>query len=155
MSDRDPVRLKDVLEGFTGPKGFGAPLDAGRLWREWRSIVGDGIAAHAEPTSLRNGVLRVRTESPAWATEIGYLADVIKTEANRRLGKDVVSAVRVWTGAPRKSPSEAPEATSDRPPGPVGEGVSSDAGSTPREADPLTALERARRAWQRARWGRR
>ena len=155
MAERDPIRLRDVLEGFSGPKGFGAPLDAGLLWREWRSIVGEGIADHAEPTSLRSGVLRVRTDSPAWATEIGYLADVIKTEANRFLGKEVVTSVRIWTGAPRNSLSEAHEVTSTQHPDRLPGSDSRTPRSGDQEPDPVSALERARRAWQRARTGRR
>lgn len=143
----DPLRLKDLLPDATAGLGIPAPEATGRIWSSWRDVVGPGVAAHAEPTSLRGGVLRVRADSPAWATEIGYLADEIRSRVNAATGARLVTEVRVWTGpgnpgaAPRPGPgaaaAEAPE-TPDREP--------------PR--DPAEALERARRAWAK-RWRRR
>jgi hypothetical protein len=123
-----------------GMKDAGA---TGRLWRRWADIVGPGVAAHAEPTSLRAGVLRVRADSPAWATEIAYLAEEIRNRASAVVGAPLIAEVRVWTA-----------------PGPVsGEGFEAPVGASAgaqREAlpdDPATALQRARRAWERRRRG--
>lgn len=140
----DLLRLKDLLPAATGRLGIPSPEATGRVWSAWPDIVGPAVAAHAEPTSLREGVLRIRADSPAWATEIGYLADEIRTRANAVTGAALVSEVRVWTG-PRPSsslpgsgaagaPREAP-AAADREPA----------------RDPAEALERARRAWAKRR----
>ena len=143
MSD-EPARVRDLLDDAGGRLGVAQPLQAGIVWRRWAAIVGDTIAAHAEPSSLRDGVLRVRTESPAWATEIGYLAPDIRAKVNRALGREVVTEVRVWSG-----------------PGPVraatGGGRQSPAPATPESHPdgPLEALERARAAWARRRGRRR
>jgi predicted nucleic acid-binding Zn ribbon protein len=122
--------------------GLDHPREVGVVWDRWRAIVGEDIAAHAEPSSLRGGLLRVRTDSPAWATEIGYLADEIRKKANETVGRELVTEVRVWTG-----------------PGAIqGRGRASGASSGAREApraplpeDPEEALQRARRAWLRRR----
>jgi predicted nucleic acid-binding Zn ribbon protein len=108
------------------------------VWAHWREIVGPSIADHADPTSLRQGVLRVRADSPAWATEIGYLGTEIKTRINAAVGSTLVDEVRVWIGA-------RVERKDRRPP---------DEGRTrprPRAAsdDPEAALERAKKAWSR------
>ncbi len=143
MTD-DPLRLKDLLPDATGRLGIPSPEATGRVWAAWGDIVGPAVAAHAEPTSLRDGVLRVRVDSPAWATEIGYLADEIRSRANAVTGQPLVSEVRVWTGpasgrsgaraAGRPTPDADPEEP-DREPA----------------KDPAEALERARRAWSRRR----
>lgn len=136
----DPLRLKHLLSDATGRLGIPSPEATGRVWSAWAEIVGPAVAAHAEPTSLRGGVLRVRADSPAWATEIGYLAEEIRARANAVTGRPLVSEVRVWTG-PRPSGG-----TSSGAAGPA-------AGTTPGDADrdppkdPGEALERARRAW--------
>jgi hypothetical protein len=131
--------LKDLLGSVA--RRLGADADAGTVAAMWREIVGTEIAAHAEPTSLRGGVLRVRAESPVWTTELAYLRDEIRARSNHVVGRNVVTEVRVWTGPGR----------------PVGVG-SNRLPDRPQEAavdddppDPYEALSRARRAWRRAR----
>lgn len=138
MSD-GPVRLRDVLDGMGRRLGVGAAADTGVLWSAWGELVGDVMAAHVEPTSLRAGVLRVRADSPVWATETCYLAEEIRTRANALLGSAKVSEVKVWTGpgpitkTRKRSASDGREATHEREPA----------------SDPETALDRARRAWSK------
>ena len=144
MSEWEPVRLVEVLDGVGKRLGLGQAVRTGRLWRAWREVVGGALADHVEPTSLRQGVLRVRADSPAWATEIGYLSDDIRLRVNAFFGEEVVDEVRVWTGPGRVAePATAPP----RPqaPGPRGEPA----------RHPAEALERARRAWARRLAGRR
>jgi hypothetical protein len=138
-----PQRLRDVLEAVGVRLGFRAPVETGAIWSRWREIVGDVIADHAEPSSLRSGVLRVRTESPTWATEIGYLADQVLERANEVAGRPLVSEVRIWVGPERqttrgKGRDRAPE-----------KGVATKRPSAGSD-DPKVALERARQAWSAA-----
>ena len=137
----DPHRIKDLLQGVGERLGFGGAIETGLVWSRWNDIVGDTVAAHAEPTSLREGVLRVRTDSPTWATEVGYLGQEIKRAANQVAGRELVSEVRVWTapgsidGPTRVAPDlrrTEVRSTSERD-----------------QLDPETALERARKAWER------
>jgi hypothetical protein len=60
--------------------------------------VGEQIAAHAAPTSFREGILRVRVDSPIWASELNYLTSDIREKANGLLGAQAIAEVRVWTG---------------------------------------------------------
>jgi predicted nucleic acid-binding Zn ribbon protein len=138
----DLFPLKDLLPAATGRLGIPSPEATGRVWSAWKDIVGPAVAAHADPTSLRDGVLRVRADSPAWATEIGYLVEEIRSRANAVTGRPLVSEVRVWTGpapagggSPAHGPKEAPEH-------PAADGRE-------RPQDPAEALERAHRAWSR------
>lgn len=135
----EPERLRDLLDDFGGRLGMGSPARVGKVWAHWRDIVGPAIADHADPTSLREGVLRVRADSPAWATEIGYLGTEIKDRINTAVGKDMVGEVRVWIGprAERRTSREASDGAR--------------VATRPRVApdDPEEALERAKRAWSR------
>ena len=137
----DPHRIKDLLQGVGERLGFGGAIETGLVWSRWNDIVGDTVAAHAEPTSLREGVLRVRTDSPTWATEVGYLGQEIKRAANQVAGKELVSEVRVWTapGSIAGPPTPAPDRRA------TGAPASSEGG----QPDPGRALERARKAWER------
>ena len=142
----DLRRLKDLLPAATDRLGIPSPEATGRVWAAWSDIVGPAVAAHAEPTSLRDGVLKIRADSPAWATEIGYLAGEIRARANAVTGRSLVAEVTVWTGpAPRRG--DAPASVARGPERPSGE-----AGREPAK-DPAEALERARRAWAKRRSG--
>jgi hypothetical protein len=132
-------KLKDLLKEVTPRMGLGV-AESGVIWARWAEIVGDQIAGQAEPTSLRHGVLRVRTTSPTWATEIGYLSEQIRTRANEVAGRALVTEVRVWTGpgpvrsAPVGAGKRGSVATSEEPP------------VRPRYESPQEALEAARSA---------
>lgn len=139
--DRDfPVRLRDLLAPVAEGLGMDSPIESGRLWAAWRELVGDHIADHAEPTSLRKGVLRIRADSPVWATEIGYLGEHIRLRVNDHMGTDAVVEIRVWTGPGRVSRRVG--ARDEK-------GSAGAARSKPRAVPegPEEALRRARDAW--------
>lgn len=140
---RDPARLRDVL-GETGASlGLRDAVAVGGLWRHWAEIVGDAIARNAQPTSLRKGVLRVKANSPAWVTELTYLAPEIARRANEIAGSEIVREVKVWTGPGKVSMPDAPR----EPAPPARSPQASDDGRETRNRDPQEALESARRAW--------
>jgi predicted nucleic acid-binding Zn ribbon protein len=133
----DLVRIDQVLDPLGVRMGLGRSRDAGLIWSRWSEIVGPSIAKHAEPSSLREGVLRVRADSPTWATELGYLAADIKARANELIGNQSVTEVRVWTGPgavkPHSQPRDASAKERERAP----------------SEDPVEAFERARNSWRR------
>jgi predicted nucleic acid-binding Zn ribbon protein len=146
----DPIPIGRVLDDHTRRYGMGAAQQVGALFASWPRIVGDAIAEHVEPVSLRNGVLKLVADSPTWATEINYLREQIRAQANQALGGDVIKKVEVGAGT-RRSGGAAPR-TSRREPLAGGSGQTS--GSSAERApadDPMTAFERARAAWLRRR----
>lgn len=117
----------------------------GRLFSAWPDIVGDSVAAHVEPVSLREGVLRLRADSPAWATEITYLRERIRTQVNDALGSPVAEKIEVTSGpkqGPRPRSGSRAEASTGLPLKRL----------EPRDRDdPIGAFERAFAAWKRRR----
>ena len=141
--------MSEVLGALGGRLGIGAAIGTGKVWAHWSEIVGDTIADHAEPTSLKEGVLRIRTDSPAWATELGYRGAQIARRANEVAGSEVVKEVRVWTGP---GPIQSPPADTRRSEPEVRSSDPEGARKASTE-EPVEALERARRAWARRRAG--
>jgi predicted nucleic acid-binding Zn ribbon protein len=138
---KDLVRVGEVLNGLGVRLGLGRSADIGIIWKGWDQIVGETIAGHAEPSSLRDGLLRIRAESPAWAAELAYLAGEIKSRANDLVGRSAVTDVRVWTG-PGRVVRPDPKVSQDH--------VNMERAD--KEAtDPMEAFERARTAWLRRR----
>lgn len=142
-NDDSPKKLRDILDPLARRVGMDAGAATGRVWSQWGGIVGPDIAEHAEPTSLRRGVLRVRTDSPVWATELTYLSEEIRRRVNESLGRDEVTAVKIWT-----APGKLQRATTSPPSRPAPERRMGAAAT-----DPMTALGGARAAWDRHRRG--
>jgi predicted nucleic acid-binding Zn ribbon protein len=137
-----PVRLREVLDGVVGRLGLGVSAHTATVWARWPEAVGDAMALHVEPTSLRDGVLRVRADSPTWATEASYLAEEIQKRVNALVGTEAVDEVRVWSGpgGRRRGPRDPQKSRPNAPPPPPPD-------------DPLEALERAKSAWRRRVFG--
>jgi Dna[CI] antecedent, DciA len=139
------MRLRDLLGGASARLGVDRPIETGRIWARWGAIVGDGIAEHAEPLSLRGGVLRIRATTPTWAAELAYLVEQIKDAVNAEIGRPLVTEVVVSTGKqdrdrgssrpPSSAPGKAPEEVSNEPP----------------PSDAAEALKRAHDAWEKRR----
>jgi predicted nucleic acid-binding Zn ribbon protein len=57
----------------------------------WADIVGSDIARHAQPVSLRNGLLVVAVDHSVWLQElVRYDKPVILQKVRERVGKKVV-----------------------------------------------------------------
>ena len=136
-----PPRLKDLLGGVGRRFGLDDAVATAQLWGRWPEIVGDHVASHAEPSSLKGGVLRVRTDSPAWAGELKYMTADIKARINKALKTELVSEVVVWTApGPLKERRAAGRARD-----------LSRGGSDGSVTDPGEAFKRAHDAWEKRR----
>lgn len=90
-----PLPLGDALAEVTRDLGLGDARTVGALVRQWEAVVGESIARHARPVRLRDGVLVVEVDGPAWATQLRYLSTDLSTRLNEALGAAVIDAVRV------------------------------------------------------------
>lgn len=78
MSGDDPVPVREGLERFFKHLG-GPPLNViTELVEHWPDIVGPALAEPTHPLELVNGVLTVRCDDPAWASQIGWMESQIK-----------------------------------------------------------------------------
>jgi hypothetical protein len=137
--------IRDALARLSRRLGLPDPGKAGAVWGKWEELVGAEIAGHARPSSLRDGVLRVRADSPAWAHELGYLREEIKGRVNAGLGDPVVAEVRVYTAPLEPGSTGRTDRETEARRGPV----ASQRAAPP--AGPEEALERAKLAWLRRR----
>lgn len=80
--------------GLAEPEAFTAVTTA------WPELVGEAVAAHSRVRSIRDGLLDVGVDSPAWATPMRYLETDLVERASQLLGPGVVTAVRVSVEGP-------------------------------------------------------
>ena len=62
--------------------------------RVWGAVVGDPIAAQAEPTAERGGVVTVSCAASVWAQELDLMAPQIVVRLNEALARDAVRRLR-------------------------------------------------------------
>ena len=91
--ERDPRRVRSLLDTVTGR--FGAPRSdvLTAIFAHWGELVGETVAAHARPDSLSHGRLVVSVESPAWATQLRFLAGDLLARVAHETGSDDVREV--------------------------------------------------------------
>jgi hypothetical protein len=53
---------------------------------KWNEIAGEVLAAHVEPVFIKNKVLHVLCDSPAWVQQIGILSTVIISQIKKVTG---------------------------------------------------------------------
>jgi predicted nucleic acid-binding Zn ribbon protein len=95
-----PKRVGEVLDRITQSLGVGRASTLPKVFSAWDDLVGPQVAAHARPRSLRDGVLAVAVDQPAWATQLRYLeADLLRRIADV-VGEGVVTRVEVRVAPP-------------------------------------------------------
>jgi predicted nucleic acid-binding Zn ribbon protein len=69
--------------------------------RVWPAVVGDVIAAQAEPTGERDGVLTVTCSSAVWAQELDLMGPELAGRINAALGAESVRSLRCSSARPK------------------------------------------------------
>ena len=93
--DRDPQPLGSVAAGLARTHGWSARVAEGTVFGRWAAVVGEDIAAHADPTALRDGTLHVSAESTAWATQLRLLQSQLLAKIAAAVGNGVVTQLRI------------------------------------------------------------
>ncbi|WP_225752568.1 DUF721 domain-containing protein [Actinotalea sp. Marseille-Q4924] len=92
---RDPALVGDALARLSTERGWSAELSVGGVVGRWREVVGDHVADHCTPETFDDGLLVVRTDSTAWATQVRLLVPQLLQRLAVELGPDVVRDVKV------------------------------------------------------------
>jgi|GEM_PF-241080 len=100
MSSDDPdeftsltAALDGVVRELGGPALSSASLSG--VFGQWREVVGDAIADHADPISIDNGCLAVAVDQPGWATQLRFLEADLLARIAERVGPAVVTSLEV------------------------------------------------------------
>ena len=116
--DRDPQTLGRLASRLSGDRGWAPRLANGSVFGRWAELVGDEVAEHARPESLRDGVLTVQADSTAWATQLRLLQRQLIARIAAGLGDGVVRSMRIhgpaapsWRRGPRHVSGRGPRDT--------------------------------------------
>jgi predicted nucleic acid-binding Zn ribbon protein len=96
-SDDEFTSLQAALDGVVrelgGPALSSASLSG--VFGQWREVVGDAIADHADPISIDAGRLVVAVDQPGWATQLRFLEGDLVARIGERVGPGVVTSLEV------------------------------------------------------------
>ncbi len=115
---RDPLGLADVMAAMTEELGWSSPLAKSELLVSWPQIVGEETAQHAQPVGIEEGVLTVRCDSTAWATQLRLMRTKLTTQLLREFPAAGIEQVRFlgpdapsWKKGPRSVQGRGPRDT--------------------------------------------
>ncbi|CAN5402015.1 hypothetical protein BH11ACT1_BH11ACT1_05900 [soil metagenome] len=115
---RDPQTVADTLARLLRDRGWVQDVSVGGVIGRWRDVMGDQIADHCEPETFDAGILTVRTDSTAWATQVRLLVPQLLRRLADDVGEDVVREIHVvgpagpgFKRGPRSVPGRGPRDT--------------------------------------------
>ena len=116
---RDPQTVGAALDRLVAERGWQEAVAVGGVIGRWDAVVGAEIAAHCRPETFEDGVLTVRADSTAWATQVRLLTAGLLRRLAEEVGEGTVTKVVVrgpsapsWRRGPRVAPgSQGPRDT--------------------------------------------
>lgn len=91
----DPQPLGEAIDRLLADRGWDVPAAVVGVVERWPEIVGAELAAHCRPEKFEAGVLSLRAESTAWATQVRLLLPQLHRRLDEVVGRDVVSRIEV------------------------------------------------------------
>lgn len=92
---RNTERFGNILERILCEARWGRRVSEGRALFLWKEIVGDSLQAHTRPLRIENGKMVVAVDDSLWKQEVALLQSEIIGKLNERMGRDVVSDLRL------------------------------------------------------------
>jgi predicted nucleic acid-binding Zn ribbon protein len=115
---RDPEGLGAVMDSLTSKLGWSSPLARSELLSSWMEISGPDTAEHSTPVGIEEGVLTVKCDSTAWATQLRLMRVQIMGRIVSRYPDAGINSVRFegpgapsWKRGPRSIPGRGPRDT--------------------------------------------
>lgn len=115
---RDERGIGEVLDALTARLGWDSPLARSDLLSSWSRVAGDETAEHSTPASIDDGVLTVRCDSTAWATQLRLMRSQITTRIAAEYPDAGIESIRFegpgapsWKRGPKSVPGRGPRDT--------------------------------------------
>lgn len=106
---RDFALIGDQVDSIVSDRGWNVDVAAGSVMGRWPQIVGPEVAGHTKPVTFEDGVLTVRCDSTAWATQLRLLQSQLLGRIADDIGPGIVAELRIvgptapsWSRGPRR-----------------------------------------------------
>lgn len=92
---RDPRTVGEALDALVGQLAWSPGVTAGTIQARWGELFGAEVAAHTSYVSFDAGVLTMRADSTAWATNLRWTVPTMLRTLGEELGEGVVMQIEV------------------------------------------------------------
>lgn len=94
-SGSDPTALGDALGDMIADEGWSTQVGVHALLGRWPAIVGDVVGSHSHPERFADGVVTIRTDSTAWASQLRLMAPQLLAKLNEALGDGTITRLDI------------------------------------------------------------
>ena len=107
---KKPQSIHSILERTLKTLDIDVPLKTYSIVGAWSEIVGESVAGHSQPRSIRNQILFIDVAHPTWMQQLQFLKPTLLDQVNTFLGEPLIRDIRFKLGKV-SSPDPAPPKT--------------------------------------------
>ena len=95
---KKPQSIRSILEKTVKSLEIDVPLKTYSILGAWNEIVGESVAAHSQPHSIRNRILFIDVVHPTWMQQLQFLKPTLLEKVNAFLGEALIQDIRFKLG---------------------------------------------------------
>jgi len=95
---KKPQPIRSILEKTVKTLEIDVPLKTYSILGAWNQIVGESVADHSQPHSIRNRILFIDVTHPTWMQQLQFLKPTLLEKVNTFLGESLIQDIRFKLG---------------------------------------------------------
>jgi hypothetical protein len=95
---KKPQSIRLILEKTVKTLEIDVPLKTYSILGAWKEIVGESVAGHSQPHSIRNRILFIDVTHPTWMQQLQFLKPTLLEKVNTFLGESLIQDIRFKLG---------------------------------------------------------
>jgi hypothetical protein len=95
---KKPQSIHSILEKTLKSLEIDVPLKTYSIMGAWNKIVGESVAGHSQPRSIRNQILFIDVSHPTWMQQLQFLKPTLLDQVNAYLGGPLIQDIRFKLG---------------------------------------------------------
>jgi hypothetical protein len=95
---KKPQSIRSILEKTVKTLEIDVPLKTYSILGAWKEIVGESVAGHSQPHSIRNRILLIDVTHPTWMLQLQFLKPTLLEKVNTFLGESLIQDIRFKLG---------------------------------------------------------
>ncbi len=95
---KKPQSIHAILEKTLKTLEIDVPLKTYSIVGAWNDIVGESVAGHSQPRSIRNRILFIDVTHPTWMQQLQFLKPTLLEKVNTFLGEPLIQDIRFKLG---------------------------------------------------------
>ena len=95
---KKPQSIQSILEKTLKTLEIEVPLKTHSILGVWNEIVGESVAEHSQPRSIRNQILFIDVAHPTWMQQLQFLKPTLLNQVNAFLGEPLIQDIRFKLG---------------------------------------------------------